>query len=341
MVGQMLILGFRGTELAADNPIVADIRQRRIGGVVLFSTDVPSGGSVRNIESPAQVTDLCAALQEEGDGTLLISIDQEGGRVARLGPDHGFPETRSAAELGELGDPEIARNAGQEIAATLGSVGVNLNFAPVVDLNTNPGNPVIGGIERAFSADPETVTALAGAFVEGHRAEGILTTLKHFPGHGSSEADSHLGFVDVTETWSPEELDPYRALIAAGQADLVMAAHVFNAGLDEDYPASLSTRVIGDLLRGELGFAGVVVSDDMQMGAITENWAFEEAIRLAVAAGADLLIYGNNIGAFDPTVGRRAFETILGLVESGEIAKGRIEESYARIRELKTRAGIA
>jgi beta-N-acetylhexosaminidase len=279
MVGQMLMLGFRGTELSDDNPIVQDIRERHLGGAILFSYDVPSDSPERNIASPEQVTELCAALETEAGSDLLIAVDQEGGRVARLGPDHGFPQTQSAAELGAADDVEATRQAGEAIADTLVAAGININLAPVVDVNTNPDNPVIGGIERIFGSDPELVAAHAAAFVEGHHSRGILTSLKHFPGHGSSEEDSHFGFVDVTNTWQEVELEPYRTLIGGGFADFVMAAHVFNSELDAEFPASLSQATIDGLLRGEMGFQGAVISDDMGMGAIADNYDFETALR--------------------------------------------------------------
>ncbi|HEX5939121.1 MAG TPA: glycoside hydrolase family 3 N-terminal domain-containing protein [Dehalococcoidia bacterium] len=341
MVGQMLMLGFRGTELAPANPIVADIHDRQIGGVILFSYDVPSDSPVRNVESPEQVAALCSALRAEAGDDLLIAIDQEGGRLARLSPDHGFPPTTSAAELGAANDLEATRQAGEAIADTLVAAGINLNLAPVVDVNTNPDNPVIGGIERSFSADPEIVSANAAAFIEGHHSRGVLTALKHFPGHGSSEADSHLGFVDVTQTWDELELQPYQTLIEGGSADLVMAAHVFNSNLDPEYPASLSEATITGMLRGELGFAGPVISDDMGMGAIADNYDFETAVRQAILAGNDVLVYGNNIGTFEPELGSRVFETILALVENGEITSERIAESYSRIVALKQRLSTA
>ncbi|TRW43131.1 glycoside hydrolase family 3 protein [Georgenia yuyongxinii] len=338
MVGQMLLLGFRGTTLEPTNPVVADL-ERHLGGVVLFSRDVPSGSATRNITSPAQVAALTAALRAQADPPLLVTTDQEGGRVARLGPEHGFPATRSAAQLGGLGDPAATRAAAAKMARTLRAAGVNLNLAPVVDVNVNPTNPIIGALGRSFSADPDVVAEQAAAFVRGHHDEGVLTTLKHFPGHGSSRADTHAGFVDVTGTWSEAELVPYRSLIGQGLADAVMVAHVFNATLDADHPASLSAATITGLLREELGFDGVVMSDDLQMGAITQQWSFDEAIHLAVQAGTDLLTFSNNLETFEPDLGARAHATLLDLVGRGEIDEARIAASYERIQLLKARLG--
>lgn len=335
MVGQMLLLGFRGTT-AADATCLADIRERHLGGVVVFAKDVPSGGGTRNVESPDQLAALCAALQAEAERPLLITTDQEGGRVARLGPDHGFPTTPSAADLG-AGDPAATREAAAAMARTLRAAGITLNLAPVVDVNTNPANPIIGALDRSFSADPAVVTAQAEAFVRGHHDVGILTTLKHFPGHGSSTGDTHAGLVDVTDTWQSLELDPYRALVRDGLADAVMVAHVINGQIDPDRPASLSALTIDGLLRDDIGFDGVVVSDDLQMGAITQQWGFEDALRLAVQAGADLLTYGNNLDTFDADVGRRAYDALLGHVRSGAISEDRVAASYRRIAALTWR----
>ncbi|RLB66095.1 MAG: glycoside hydrolase family 3, partial [Deltaproteobacteria bacterium] len=212
--------------------------------------------------------------------------------------------------------------------------GITLNFAPVVDLNINPNNPVIGKLERSFSADPQVVTRMALAFIRAHHVLGIRCTLKHFPGHGSSSTDSHLGFVDVTKTWSPVELEPYKNIIGAGMADAIMTAHVFNAKLDEDYPATLSKRVITGLLREKLGYGGVIISDDMQMGAIRKYYGFEQAIRLAIDAGVDILIVANNT-IFDKTAIPRAISIIRTLVKQGKISVPRIEASYRRIHALK------
>lgn len=337
MAGQMLMLGFRGTVLSGDNPIVADVRERSLGGVILFAEDVPSGEPTRNIASREQLTRLCKALQAQAAIPLLIAVDQEGGEVARLRPEHGFPATRSHAELGELDDVAETRREAATVARRLASVGINLNLAPVVDVDVNPANPVIGALGRSFGADPDTVTRHARAFIEGHRAYGILTAPKHFPGHGSSEGDTHEGFVDVTATWSQTELEPYRALVAEGLAETVMVAHVFNAALDEVFPASLSGTTITGVLREKIGFDGVVITDDLQMGAIAGQWEFEDAIRRAIGAGADILIYANQLQDFDPGLGERAHDTILALVESGDISRERIEASYRRIMALKSR----
>ena len=281
-IGQMLMIGFRGLAVDESPHIVRDLKEYHLGGVVLFDYDVPSRTPVRNVDSPGQVGELVAALKSHASYPLLVAIDQEGGRVNRLKERFGFPPTLSAGYLGETDHPDTTRFHAERTARMLSELGINLNFAPVVDLNLNPDNPIIGGIDRSFSADPHQVVRHARIFSEAHRRAGVRSTLKHFPGHGSSEDDSHLGMVDVTGLWSESELIPYRELIRNGDAELIMTAHIFNQKLDEDHPATLSRKVITGILREELGFDGVVVSDDMQMDAVRSYYGVEKAIELAI-----------------------------------------------------------
>ncbi len=336
-IGQMLMVGFRGLAVDANHPIVSDIRDRHLGSVVLFDRDLPSGQPVRNIQSPGQVRELVASLQAAAQAPLLVAIDQEGGLVSRLTEERGFPSTVSHQYLGELNDPaETHRQAGI-IGETLAGLGINLNLAPVVDLCANPDNPVIARFERCFSADAQVVAAQAEAYVRAHHERGVLCTLKHFPGHGSSSQDSHLGLVDVTDTWTRTELEPYARLIEAGLVDAVMTAHIYNTHLDPDYPATLSPATITGLLRGELGYDGVVISDDMQMGAIAQHYGLEVAVHQAIVAGVDILAFANNTTYYDEQIATRAVTIISELVAQGAISKGRIDESYRRIMRLKQR----
>jgi beta-N-acetylhexosaminidase len=172
------------------------------------------------------------------------------------------------------------------------------------------------------------------SYIAAHHQQGVLTTLKHFPGHGSSRSDSHLGFTDVSDTWTRNELEPYARIIEAGQADAVMTAHVFNTRLDKQYPATLSSATINGLLRGELGFDGVVISDDMQMAAITAHYGFETAIRKALEAGVDILVFGNNL-RYDEEIVPRAIAVIRKLVDTGVVSEARIDQSWQRIMRLK------
>lgn len=333
-LAQMIVVGFRGLALDADNPVVADVAERGVGGVVIFSRDMVLDSPVRNVASPMQLRALCAALQAQARTPLLITIDQEGGRVARLDEQRGFPPTVSAQALGEQDDPAHTYAAAAALARTLAAAGVNHNLAPVVDLNLNLEGPAIGKLGRSFSADPAAVVAHARAFIDAHHAQGITTTIKHFPGHGSARGDTHKGLVDVTDTWQPQELAPYRALIATGVVDAVMSAHVFNARLDPHYPATLSPAMLTGLLRGELGFTGVIMTDDMGMKAITAHYGFAEAVVQAVVAGADMLTFGNNL-EYDPAVAARAIAILRQAVAGGVLSEQRIDASVARILALK------
>ncbi|RIK27109.1 MAG: glycoside hydrolase family 3 [Chloroflexi bacterium] len=333
-IGQMLMVGFRGLTVDSQHPIVRDIQVRNLGSVVLFDYDVLSARYERNIASPQQVKELVASLQSFARDPLLVAIDQEGGIISRLHERYGFPPTLSHQTLGERNDPAATRQHAGEMAHTLAGLGINLNLAPVVDLNTNPANPIIAAYERSFGADPQRVAAHAQAFIEAHHAAGVLCTLKHFPGHGSSTADSHQGFVDVTETWSRQEVIPYQSLIEAGLADAVMTAHVFNAQLDPEYPATLSHPTITGLLRKELGYDGVVISDDMQMEAIRSHYGFETAVHKTLEAGVDLIAIGNNL-VYEEDIVARTVSVVTQLVENGAISEARIDASYRRVQRLK------
>jgi len=335
-IGQMLKIGFRGLAIADTNHIVRDLKKYHLGGVVLFDYDVPRDTALRNVQSPEQLKKLVEELKNLSDKPLIVSIDQEGGKVARLKPRYGFPKTVSAQYLGSLDNADSTRYYAQKTAKTLSELGINVDLAPVVDVNVNPDNPVIGGIERSFSDDPETVAKHAGIFIKTLHKNDILTVLKHFPGHGSSKKDSHLGVVDVSETWSQKELIPYKQLINSKLADAVMTAHIFNAKLDSTYPATLSQPTITGILRDSLNFNGVVISDDMMMGAIRKEYGLKTAIKQALHAGVDILSFGNN-SVYDPEIVPKAHHIIQGLIEDGEISRQRIDESYERIMKLKKR----
>jgi beta-N-acetylhexosaminidase len=337
MVGQMLMAGFRGFTVTNDSPIIRDIRQSHLGGVILFDYDVALVSPNRNIESPAQVRALTTALQAASDTPLFVAVDQEGGRVQRLKPKRGFPGSPSARELGAMPDAAV-RDAGTAVGVTLRDLGFNLDFAPVADVDVDPDSPVIGRLGRSFSPDPVRVGQCDELFLEGLASKGIIGCLKHFPGHGSAGTDSHLGVTDVTATWSRAELLPYRRLIDANKATMIMTGHLFNAHLDPNYPATLSQQTITGLLRGQLGYDGVVVSDDMNMKAITDRFGMAEAVRLAIEAGADILVFGNNL-VYDPTVVGTVHGLIMTMVRDGVIPQARIAQSYKRIMRLKAGLG--
>lgn len=333
-IGQMLMVGFKGFEVSDTSHIIRDLQEFHVGGIVLFDYDVPTGRPVRNIENPDQVKKLITQLKNLSETPLFMAVDQEGGRVARLKPSRGFRPTVSAQHIGEIDNLDSTRYYAKSIAEQLQSLGFNVNFAPVVDLNINPDNPVIGRVERSFGADSELVTKHASVFLKEFAEHNILGVLKHFPGHGSAWNDSHVGMADVSETWQPVELEPYRKLIQHDYQFAVMTAHVFNENLDPDLPATLSQKVQTDLLRDELGFNGVLFSDDMQMQAIRSFYGLESSIEHAINAGVDVLVFGNNI-IYQADIVPTAVGIIKNLVKKGEISEDRIDESYQRIMNQK------
>ncbi|MCL2567599.1 MAG: glycoside hydrolase family 3 [Alphaproteobacteria bacterium] len=332
-IGQMLLVGFSGTEL--NDEAREYLSKYHVGGIILFSKAL--NDRIPNIKSPEQVKKLNEDLQNEAEAAfakIFISVDQEGGYVARLNEANGFFNTKSAAELGVNPTTGATYEEAKKIAALLQEYGFNLNFAPVVDVNVNPNNPVIAAHDRSFSDNPNIVVQHALAYIKAHQDMGIITTLKHFPGHGSSTADSHEGFVDITNTYKKYELQPFRDIIKTGYKGGVLTAHVINRNIDT-MPASLSKKFIDGILRGELGFKGVVFSDDLKMKAIEDNFTLEEALVDAINAGTDVIVYGNNIGEYNPNFVKDASEIIKKNVEEGKISMDRIDESYLRIMNLK------
>ena len=337
MIGQMLMVGFRGLNADAGAPILKHIRETHVGGVVLFDYDVERKSAERNVASPEQLRSLILSLRAAAPIPLFIAVDQEGGKIARLKAKHGFPAVPSQQQLGMADKVDSTKAVARRTASTLVAAGINVNFAPVLDLNTNPANPIIGGLGRSFGADTDLVASHGRAVAAEHEKAGIMTAMKHFPGHGSSRTDSHAGFVDVSDTWQHRELAPFAVLIREDACCMVMTAHIFNRKLDDKNPATLSRKVITGLLRDSLGFHGVVVSDDLQMRAITDNYGLETAIVLAVHAGVDILLFGNNAGVYDEAIAEKAAAILRRAVDSGRITRERIVESFNRIMNLKAR----
>ncbi|WP_245736636.1 glycoside hydrolase family 3 protein [Micromonospora pattaloongensis] len=331
-IASLLVVGFRGERLAADDWIMKAVREG-LGGVILFDRDLQTRER-RNIISPDQARALVTSLRDASPGRLIVSIDQEGGRVARLNPENGFPATQSQAQIGATNSTPRTRAWAQTIVQGLTSIGVNLNYAPVVDMNVNPDSPAIGRLERAFSADPDVVVKNATEEIQMHPSSGVKTVLKHFPGSGSATGNTDFAVVDVTRTWNPRELEPFRRLIADGATDSVMAAHLLNKQLDPHRPASLSPAVVTDLLRGQLGWKGPVVSDDMQAVAITSRYGRDQAVALGLEAGMDLLVFANQ-QVYDTRVVDQTLDTVVDLVRTGRLTEARIDESVARVDALR------
>lgn len=335
-IAQMLMVGFRGLTLEQTNYIYRDIQQHRIGGIILFDRDAKLKTYGRNIASPEQLQALTGQLRALSATPLFIAVDQEGGNVVRLKERYGFPPTVTAQYLGTLNNLAVTRMHADSIGATLAQNGLNMNFAPVVDLNINPQSPAIGALERSFSADPAITTSHARIFVETHDKNQVATCFKHFPGHGSAAVDSHLGFVDITDTWSPIELEPYRNLINEGNCRMVMTAHVFNRHIDPDLPSTLSNAFITGILRQQLNYNGVVVTDDLQMQGLTQFFDYKTIVEKSILAGVDIILVSNNLD-YDPEITPTTINHVMDLIRVGRITEQRIDESYQRIMTMKKR----
>ncbi len=332
MVGQLFIVGFKGCEIDESHPVYADIARRNLGGVILFDRHLASRDSTNNIVGAQQLARLSSDLQSIRAEQLLIAVDQEGGRVNRFRGEFGFPLFPEAAELGKKDSAQTEERAGQ-LAAMLKKYGINYNLAPVVDLNSNPDNPIIGRFGRSFSADPHRVSAQAAVWIRAHRKAGIVTCLKHFPGHGSAAEDSHTDFVDISKSWHDNELAPYQELINNNQADSIMLGHLFHKDFDPVFPASLSAKTVS-FLRKELNFHGPVVTDDLQMRAVTDRYGLQEAVILALQAEVDLILIGNNL-QYDSKIFSQIHKMVLDAIDKGRLAVEQIASSWRRVQTLK------
>jgi beta-N-acetylhexosaminidase len=331
MAGQMIVVGFQGNSVDETAGLRAEIAAGEVGGVMYLGTNIGSLKTVKAMNT--------AFLAANPDLPPFITVDQEGGYVERLNASNGFAETPSARDLAKKSDPDGATTVYSEMAEGLAELGFNVNFGPVADVDVNPANPVIGKFGRAYSADPMTVMQYDAAFINAHESAGVLTALKHFPGHGSSSTDSHEGFVDISDTWSESELTPYKLLLRhpeVASAVMVMVGHLYvgDHGDGAGVPSSLSRYWITDILRGELGFDGVVITDDMEMGAVRDHFELEDRIVRAVNAGVDILLFSNTA---------RPRASIADDIRAILVAHGnadpafaaRIKESYGRIVALK------
>lgn len=327
-IGQMLLIGFPSTKV--DEAVLDEVRKGKVGSLIIFEKNIPPANSFVALKK------ITWTYQQASTIPLLIAIDQEGGRVNRLKNKYGFPSSITAAAMGKSLTLDSVRFYAEATASTLAGLGININFAPVVDLASNPNNPIIAKFGRSFSANEDSVSLMAKEYIKQHRKYGVLTSLKHFPGHGSSKDDTHLGVADVTNTWEDRELQPYQALIDSGYAESIMTSHIVNKKIEPDgYPGTLSDDIITGILRNRMHFTGVIFTDDMQMHAITKNYGLEEAIRLAVNAGVDIMTFSNNISDSDARTVDKVHAIIRGMVEKGQIKKERIDESFKRIMQFK------
>jgi len=323
-IGQLFMFGIEGTEPEPLRPLIEELLP---GGVILFGHNIVSLNQLQQLTGGLQAYAAAAGLPP-----LLISVDQEGGRAVRLGGElcRQYPSNRQLGEAyRETGDLSSVRDQGSETAATLAGVGINMNLAPVLDVVTVEGNTVIA--DRAYGAEPEAAASLGTAYVEALQAGGVIATAKHFPGHGPTPVDSHYGLpvVDLTnDELHAVHLAPFWAAIAAGVA-AIMPAHIIYTAWDE-WPATLSRVLLTTLLREELGFSGVVISDDLNMHAISRHYPYPASMVQAVSAGVDILLV-----CHQHEVQRAAWNTMISAAENGSLSELTLDTARHRIGRLK------
>jgi beta-N-acetylhexosaminidase len=325
-IGQMLLIGIDGTTLQAEAKNL--IAKEHVGGIILYKNNISDlAGSVKLINSLKQAN-------TNSDVPLLVSVDQEGGKVSRLPSEYtAMPDN---AKVGKTGNPAKAKEMGALIAQELKLMGFNVDFAPVLDINSNPKNPVIG--TRSFGGTASLVTKMGLAEVEGLRGGGIIPVVKHFPGHGDTSVDSHLDLPVVNKTTKQlqaMEWIPFKAAIDK-QVEAVMVAHILFPKIDPNSPASISKVIIGKQLRGTLGYGGVVFTDDLTMGAIAKHYGIAEAAIRSVEAGGDILLVAHGY-----ETERNVRDKLLQAVKSGRIKESRIDESVTRILKLKQKFNLS
>ncbi|MBK8011546.1 MAG: beta-N-acetylhexosaminidase [Deltaproteobacteria bacterium] len=321
VVGQLLIGGFAGYDIPTQ--LARLVEKGVLGGVILFARNIES------VEGVANLLRRLAALSTPNE-KLMFAVDQEGGRVQRLRKP--FPELPPMRWLGQRAEAPLAHEAGRLLGACLRRIGFHQDYAPVLDVDSNPDNPVIG--DRAFSNDADEVGRLGVAFIAGLQSEGVAACAKHFPGHGDTSTDSHLELPVLPHTWSrleALELKPFAESVKADVAS-IMTAHILFPDLDPDLPATLSPRLLRPVLREKLGYAGVIVSDDLEMKAISARWGIGEAAVRAIDAGCDQLLICHHLERLE-----EAHEALIHAVESGQLATSRVREAAERVARLKAR----
>lgn len=330
MIAKMVILGFNGENISQKDEIYQNIKAG-LGGVILFDKDPNDKKKVKNVRNKEQLKILTSELQSISKQKLFIGIDQEGGIVQRLKSSDGFVNTPKASEVALKGE-SFAKQTYKNLAIDLKESGINLDFAPVVDLAINKENKVIVTRGRSFGESSKEVIKYSSIFIDELKKEHIISVLKHFPGHGSSLGDSHLGFVDITNTWNQKELEPYKYLINNGKANMIMTAHVFNEKLDKEYPATLSYNINTNLLRYKLGFDGVLVSDDLQMYAISKHYDLKQTLTLAINSGVNMLLFANQLAK--PITLKEIVDTVYTQILSEQISLETIITANKRIDSL-------
>ncbi len=345
-VGQMMMVGFDGTTINSQSGIVKAIKNYHIGGVILFDHHLQKQHGKwipRNIINPTQLKNLTQQLQyyakKYHDFPLLIAVNQEGGIITSLKSEKGFHLKKDFSQqaLGKMNNLRSIYDQALDQGRLLKSLGINLNFAPVADLDLNPNNLAVGKLERSFGENPQKVTQDLMTAIKGYRAANVFCTLKHFPGLGSSlfNTDHHLS--DVTSTWKKIELYPYKKLIARRECcEFIMTSHSINRQLDPSgLEASLSYKIVTELLRDKLHFNGIIITDDMDAVAIRKHMPVEQAIRLAVLAGNNIILYGGTQGYESMKDAQLLYDTMMLLATKDDAIRYRVFRSYGRIVRLK------
>lgn len=330
MISKMVVLGFNGETVNSNDEVYKNIKAG-LGGVILFDKDPNDKQKIKNVRNKEQLSRLTSQLQAISNQKLLISIDQEGGIVQRLKSADGFVNTPKAIDVAQKGE-SFAKEAYALLAKDLKQSGINTDFAPVVDLAINKENKVIVTRGRSFGESSKDVIKYSSIFIDELKKQKIISVLKHFPGHGSSLSDSHLGFVDISNTWSPKELEPYKYFIQNNRVDMIMTAHVFNKNLDKDYPATLSREINTKLLRNKLGYEGVLISDDLQMHAISKHYDLKETLTLAINSGVNMLLFANQLAK--PISLKEIVNTVYSQILNEEISLEQIIKSNERIDRM-------
>jgi len=324
-IGQLVIVGLDGYKV--DDNVREMIEEYHVGGFIIYKKNVET------VEQLVNLTNTLKAANSVNKIPLFISVDEEGGQVTRM--PEGIRKLPASGKLGELNDEKLAYEIGKLLGMELKYFGFNMNFAPVLDINSNPENPVIG--KRAFGADEDIVSRLGIEAMKGIQSEGVISVVKHFPGHGDTSVDSHIGLPRVDhglDRLRGFELVPFARAIENG-ADAIMVAHILFPQIDPNNPATLSSTIIGGILKEEMGFEGLVVTDDMTMGAIIKNYSIGDAVVKSVLAGSDIVLVCHE---YEYEV--EAITAIREAVEEGLISTDRIDESVYKILKLKNKYGL-
>ena len=323
-IGQMIIVGFNGNTQHSFGfrKVLNQLKNNEISGIILFS---------KNIKSKTDLIKMNEKLIEVSSITPFISIDNEGGMVQR----YDFYKHKSAKEVSSL-DKFEAQNEYKKLALTQKELKINLNFAPCVDLEINQDS-IIKKKERSYGIEPDIVSKYAEIFIKEHNKIGIATSIKHFPGHGSASGDTHKGFVDATNTFQTSEIEPYYNLKNYNRLNMVMVSHIFNSKIDENFPASLSEKTIKSLLVKDIGFEGVIISDDYDMKAIRDNYSLRDIVVNSINSGVNILLFSNNIETKDRNLASKIKKIIKKEIELGNIKIEDINNSYNKIIRFKRR----